>query len=64
MKSNKNYTIVFNSEKKSKHNLQMAGKNILDGDVPNIADYYNKKFAKKSMEHIDEENDENEQDKE
>jgi hypothetical protein len=34
----------------------MAGKNILAGenDVPSIADYYNKKFNKKSMENIEE----------
>ena len=54
MGSKNNYTIIFNNEKKSKHNLQMAGKNIVDGgDVPNIADFYKKKFPKKSMENIE-----------
>jgi hypothetical protein len=46
--SKNNYTIVFHNEKKSKHNLQMAGKNIVsDSDVPNIGEYYKMKFGKK-----------------
>lgn len=46
--SKNNYTIVFHNEKKSKHNLQMAGKNIVsDSDVHNIGDYYKMKFGKK-----------------
>lgn len=59
MRSKNSYTIVFNNEQKSKHNLQKAGRNIVDGgEVPNIADYYNMKFKKK-MDDIEEENDEN-----
>lgn len=55
MNSKKNYTIVFHNEQKSKHNLQMAGRNIVgDPAQYNIADYYNKKF-KKPMDNIQEE---------
>lgn len=52
MNSKSNYTIVFNNEKKSKHNLQMAGKNIVsDGDGLSIGDYFKAKFPNK-MDHI------------
>ncbi len=51
MRSKNNYTIVFHNEKKSKQNLQMAGRNIIDGDH-NIADYYNMKFKKNPMDNI------------
>lgn len=57
MKSKNNYTIVFHNEKKSKHNLQMAGRNIVEGDAHNIADYYNMKFKKSPMDDIEEDND-------
>ena len=64
MNNNKNYTIVFNNERKSKHNLQMAGKNVLGEENPRISDYYNNKFKKnqKTMENIDEEEDDDELD--
>lgn len=52
----KNYTIVFGDDRKMKNNLQMAGKNIVsESEVPSIGDYYNKKFGKREMEHIEEE---------
>lgn len=56
MNTNKNYTIVFHNDVKSKHNLQMAAKNVLgdDGNAPVISDYYNQKFKKKPMDMIDE----------
>ncbi len=54
MKSKNNYTIVFHNEQKSKHNLQKAGKKIVDGDNPNIADYYRMKFKKNNMDNIEE----------
>ena len=59
MNTKKNYTIVFQNEKKGKTTLQMAGKNLL-GDDTSISDYYNNKFKKekKPMDHIvEEEND-------
>ena len=52
MRSKNNYTIVFHNEQKSKHNLQKIGKNIVEGDAPNIADYYKMKFNKNKMENI------------
>ena len=57
MNSKKNYTIVFQNEKKSKHTLQRAGKNLLNDDTPSISDYYNHKFKKdtKPMDNIIEE---------
>ena len=59
--SNKNYTIVFHNEQKSKHNLQLAAKNVIgdDSSAHLISDYYNKKFKKpaKPMDNIDEEDD-------
>lgn len=61
MRSKNSYTIVFNNEQKSKHNLQKVGKNILDGgEVPSIAEYYNRKFKKPAMEGIEEEGDQEE----
>lgn len=58
MASKKNYTIVFNNDQKSKHNLQRAGQNVISEDA-SISDYYNMKFKKdKPMENIDEEDDE------
>lgn len=52
----KNYTIVFKDDRKIKNSLQMAGKNIVsESEVPNIGDYYNKKFGKREMQHIQEE---------
>lgn len=48
MNAKNNYTIVFHNEKKSKHNLQMAGKNIVaDTDAPSIGDYFKMKFPNK-----------------
>lgn len=57
MASNKNYTIVFHNEKKSKHNLQMAGKSIVaDADgAPGIQDYYANKFGRREIPEIREE---------
>lgn len=58
MASKKSYTIVFNNDQKSKHNLQRAGQNVISEDA-SISDYYNMKFKKdKPMENIDEEDDE------
>lgn len=64
MNNNKNYTIVFHNERKSKHNLQMAGKNVLGEENSSISDYYNKKFKKnqKPMDNIDEEENDDELD--
>lgn len=54
MRSKNNYTIVFNNEQKSKHNLQQVGKNLVDGNAGNIADYYRMKFKKNTMDNIEE----------
>lgn len=35
----------------------MAGRNIVEGDAHNIADYYNMKFKKSPMDDIEEDND-------